>query len=290
MTPGTTAPEQPTAAPGEPDAAEINTLLAELRVAKNAVDNREWVSAGLAGGPAAPVEAISSTGSPLAALDSSGMGFLTPMVSFLEEPLGELRGDPSSVTSGAGEFDRAGQDGTAVAEEYRSTAAGQTSEWSGQAGQDYLNKGIELADGILSIAETSLTSAKAMIGAGEVVATAVAEVTRLINEAVGQIVPIMSQAIAAAPVTFGQSIAAAIPECVAIAANYAGQIAAKMGELLLSGENLLKLIDGAVAVLKIVKQVLTFIGKQSQSGASSTPTDKSDQNPVPDTAPGKEAS
>src|SRR5262245_13368467 len=162
------------------------------------------------------------------------MGFLTPMVSFLADPLDQLRGDPSPVTSGATEFDTAGQHASALAEEYRSTAGGQTGEWSGQAATDYLGKGADLADGILSIAETALTSGKALVGAGEVVGRAVADVTQLITEAVGEIVPIMSQAIAEAPPTFGQSIAVAIPKCVQIAVDYAGRIAGKLAALLSS--------------------------------------------------------
>lgn len=251
-----------------PSAVEINTLLADLRVAKNAVDNKEWMSSDLAGDPPVSIEVLGASDRPLSVLDSSGMGFLTPMVSFLEEPLGQLRGDPSSVSSGAGEFNEAGQNGTAVAEEYRATAGEQTSEWSGQAATDYLSKGIELADGILSIAETSLTSAKALMGAGEVVAQVAGTVTQLITEATGKIVPIMSEAIAAAPATFGQSIAAAIPQCVQIATDYAGRIAGKMGELLSSGENLMKLVEGALGIVKIVKQGLSFIGEQAQGGTS----------------------
>jgi hypothetical protein len=263
----------------EPDVLTINALLAQLRVAKGAVDRKEWLSAELSGGQPGSVDAISSTGNPLSTLDSSGMGFLTPMVSFLEEPLGQLRGDPSSVSSGASEFDGAGQSGTTVAEEYRSTAGSQTSEWSGQAASDYLSKGTDLADGILSIAETSLTSAKALIGAGEVVGKAVADVTQLITEAVGKIVPIMTQAIAEAPPTFGQSIAVAIPQCVQIAVDYAGRIADKMAALLSSGENLMKLVDGALGVLKIVKQVMSFIGEQSQGGGSGTSSGQSSSKP-----------
>jgi hypothetical protein len=259
----------------ESDVLTINALLAQLRVTKGAVDRKEWLSAELSGGQPGSADAISSTGSPLSALDSAGMGFLTPMVSFLEEPLGQLRGDPSSVSSGASEFDGAGQSGTTVAEEYRSTAGSQTSEWSGQAASDYLSKGTDLADGILSIAETSLTSAKALIGAGEVVGKAVADVTRLITEAVGKIVPIMTQAIAEAPSTFGQSIAVAIPQCVQIAVDYAGRIAGKMAALLSSGENLMKLVDGALGILKIVKQVMSFIGEQSQGGTSGTSASQS---------------
>ncbi|MGH3762268.1 hypothetical protein [Actinophytocola sp.] len=63
----------------------------------------------------------------------------------------------------------------------------------------------------------------------------------------------MTEAVAAAPATFGQSIAAAIPQCVRIAVDYAGRIAGKLAALLSSGEKLIKLIDGALGVLKIVE-------------------------------------
>jgi len=154
----TTPPGADTESAGAPSVLEINTLLGQLRIAKNAVDNKEWLSPELSGGQPGSVDAVSSTGSPLSTLGSSGMDFLTPMVSFLDEPLDQLRGDPSSVTSGATEFDSAGQNASALAEEYRSTSDGQASEWSGQSATDYLSKGTEMADGILSIAETALTS------------------------------------------------------------------------------------------------------------------------------------
>jgi uncharacterized protein YukE len=250
----------------KPDAIQINALLAQLRVAHKAVDDKEWLSADLAGEPAVSIDGLGSTTRPLSALDSAGLGFLTPMISFLQEPLDQLRGNPDAVSSSSGEFDKAGQDATAVADQYRSSATSQTSQWSGQSAADYQRTGTNLADGIESIAETALTSAKAMIGAGQVVAQVVDIVARLVGEAVGKIVPIMSEAIAQAPATFGQSIAVAIPQCVQIAVDYGGQIAAKLAALLASGENLTKLIDGALGVLKIVKQAMTVIGQQSQSG------------------------
>jgi uncharacterized protein YukE len=268
MTPTTTLPPTDEQAP---DAVRINALLAELRVTGKAVDNREWLSAELAGEPAVSLDALGSTASPLSALDGAGVGFLTPMISFLEEPLHQLRGDPDSVSSGAGEFDGAGQSAAAVGEEYRSAAGRETSEWSGESASSYQQTGTDLADGILSIAETSLTSAKAMIGAGEVVAQVIDVVTRLVTEAVGKIVPIMTEAIAAAPATFGQSIAVAIPQCVQIAVDCGVQLAAKLGALLSSGENLIKLIDGALGVLAIVKEGMKFIGEQSQGGGTPSP-------------------
>lgn len=265
------------------DAGRIAALLAELRSVSAAVDSKEWLSGGLAGDPDAPLGALNSTERPLSALDGAGVGFLTPMISFLEEPLNQLRGDPDSVSSGAGEFDSAGKDATSVAEEYRSSVGDETSEWSGQAGTDYLKAGTELVDGILSIGETALTSGKAMIAAGEVVAKVVAAVTRLITEAIARITPIITQALAAAAATLGQSLAVAIPQCVQIAVEYGGKIAGKLAELLASGENLVKLVEGALGVLKVVKEVVSFIGEQSQSGVSGDkPTGASDQSAVPD--------
>ncbi|WP_086666049.1 hypothetical protein [Lentzea kentuckyensis] len=256
------------------EAGTIAALLNELRTTTNAIAGDEWLSSGLATTPKADLGELGSNGKPLQALDSAGVGFLTPMVSFLEEPLNQLKGDPDGVERGAGEFEKAGKSATSLAQDYQSKAGGETSGWSGQSATDYAKTGKELVDGVLSVAETALTNASALIKAGQVVAQVVAEVTRLITEAIGKIVPIMTEAIAAAPATFGQSIAVAIPQCVQIAVDCGVQIAAKLGELLASGENLIKLVEGAQAVLKIVKQALSVIGDQAQSGSAKLPTAK----------------
>ncbi|NKE59552.1 hypothetical protein FXN61_23180 [Lentzea sp. PSKA42] len=255
------------------DTDTIAALLNELRTATNAIAGDEWLSSDLAATPKAEISQLGSDGKPLQALDSAGVGFLTPMISFLEEPLNQLRGNPDGVQQGAGEFQNASKAAAALAEEYSSKAGSETSGWSGQSATDYAKTGKELADGVLSVAETALTNATALIKAGEVVAQVVAEVTRLITEAIGKIVPIMTEAIAAAPATFGQSIAVAIPQCVQIAVDCGVQIAAKLAELLASGENLIKLVEGAQAVLKIVKQALSVIGEQAQ-GTAELPTAK----------------
>ena len=250
------------------DAGTIAALLNELRTTTSAITGDQWLSGGLAGTPRADIGELGSNGKPLQALDSAGVGFLTPMVSFLEEPLNQLRGNPDGVQRGAGEFENASKSATALAGSYRDKAGSETSGWTGASAENYASTGKELADGVLSVAETALTNATAMIKAGEVVAQVVAEVTRLITEAIGKIVPIMTQAIAAAPATFGQSIAVAIPQCVQIAVDCGVQIAAKLAELLASGENLIKLVEGAQAVLKVVQKALSVIGEQAQSGSS----------------------
>ena len=267
------------------DASTINALLGELRTTTRSIAGDEWLSADLAGTPRADIGELGSNGKPLQALDSAGVGFLTPMISFLEEPLNQLRGNPDGVQQGAGEFDNASRSASALAQDYQDKASSETSGWSGQSATDYAKTGKELVDGVLSVAETALGSATALIKAGQVVAQVVAEVTRLITEAIGKIVPIMTQAIAAAPATFGQSIAVAIPQCVQIAVECGAQIAAKLGELLASGENLIKLVEGAQAVLKVVKQALSVIGEQAQGGSAKLPTaSKTGSTTAPQTA------
>lgn len=254
------------------DAGTINALLTELRTANSAIENDEWLDKGLAGEPKADLGELGKTQKPLNALDSAGAGFLTPMISFLEEPLNQLRGNPDGVQRGAGEFGKAGTAARSLAEDYRSKATSETSGWSGQSATDYAKAGKELADGVLSVAETALTSAKALIKAGEVVAQVVAAVTKIITEALAKIVPIITQAIASAPATFGQSIAVAIPQCVQIAVDAGVQIAGKLAELLASGENLIKLVEGALAVLQVVKKSLSVIGDKADTGSAKLPT------------------
>ncbi|GGU24397.1 hypothetical protein [Lentzea flava] len=259
------------------DAGTIAALLSELRTTTKAIAGDEWLSSDLAAAPKADISELGSNGKPLQALDSAGVGFLTPMISFLEEPLNQLKGDPDGVQQGAGEFEKASRSATSLAQDYQDKAKSETDGWSGQSATDYAKTGKQLVDGVLSVAETALGSATALIKAGQVVAQVVAEVTRLITEAIGKIVPIMTEAIAAAPATFGQSIAVAIPQCVQIAVDCGVQIAAKLGELLASGENLIKLVEGAQAVLKVVKQALSVIGEQAQgtgSGTAKLPTAK----------------
>jgi len=237
-------------------------LLVEVTVTTDAVRTKSWLSPEISGS-GAPLAVIGSTTSPLSTLDSAGLGWVLPLVRFLDEPLDQLRGDPDPVASGAQGYDSAGKDVTTVADNYRQSTAKDTEGWSGDAASGYREAGGQYADGLAALGESSTTVASALTGAGEVVAQVVDIVTRLVTEAVGKIVPIMSEAVAAAPATFGQSIAAAIPQCVQIAVDAGQQVLGKLAALLSSGQNLLKLVDGAVAVMQVVQKVLSAISQQS---------------------------
>jgi uncharacterized protein YukE len=249
--------------------ATTTELLADLTSASDAVQRKDWLSAGLSGAGAA-LDVLGSAASPLSALGGAGLGWFTQFVSFLEEPLGQLRGNPGSVSSSAQGFDGAGQQVASLARSYRQSTGTETSDWSGSAASAYRNSGAQHADGIAALGQASTTVASAIAGAGEVVAQAIEIVTQLVTEAVAKIIPIMTQAVAAAPATFGQSIAAAIPQCVQIAVEYGQKILEKLAALLASGQNLLKLVQGAQAVVQTVKEVLTQISQQSTQGQGST--------------------
>ncbi|UVS78767.1 hypothetical protein Actkin_02503 [Actinokineospora sp. UTMC 2448] len=242
----------------------LQSALTELAAIANSVRGKGWLDGEISGDGS--LEALGSSASPLSGLDSAGLGWLTSFVSFLEEPLHHLRGNPDSLSSGAQGFEGAGTEITAAADTYRQSTTKDTEDWSGQAASGYREAGARFADGVGALGEGSGTVASAISGAAEVVAQVVGIVSGLVAEAVGRMAPIMSQAVAAAPVTFGQSIVAAIPQCVQIAVDYGQRIAGKLAALLSSGENLLKLIDGALAVMDLVKQVLSQISSQSTKG------------------------
>ncbi|HEV2782624.1 MAG TPA: hypothetical protein VGX25_24800 [Actinophytocola sp.] len=253
-------------------------LVVDLKATDDAVRAKGWVSPGL-GVPGASLGLLGSTFNPLSALATAGLGWFMPFVSFLGEGLTQLQGGSAgSVASGAQSFGDAGRDITGVADAYRESTSAQTSGWSGAAASEYRDAAARHADGIAGLGQASTTTGSAIIGAGQVVAQAIAEVTELIAEAVAQIVPIMSQAVARAPETFGQSIAEAIPPCVGIAIEYALRIAAKLAALVASGQNLLKLVQGAMAVVDLIKQALSSISQQSiRPDAEPTPGTGADQ-------------
>ncbi|MGB3444785.1 MAG: hypothetical protein WBA97_39110 [Actinophytocola sp.] len=244
-------------------------MVVDLRATDDAVRAKGWVAPGL-GVPGAPLGLLSSSMNPLGALAAAGLSWFMPLVSFLGEPLTQLQGgDGASVSAGSDGFGTAGQDIAGVADEYRASANAQTSGWSGAAASDYRESAAQHAEGVAGLGEASNTTASAIIGAGQVVAQAIAEVTELIAEAVSQIVPIMTQAIARAGETFGQSVVEAIPPCVAIAVEYALRIAAKLAALLASGDNLMKLVQGGMAIVELIQTALTSISQQSLSADAS---------------------
>jgi hypothetical protein len=214
---------------GEPD---VRDLLAEITSVTDAVRRKAWVAGDLAAALPEPVD-------PMSGLDSAGLGWLAPFVAFLREPLDQLTGNPAPVTCGAREYDRAAQDVLAAAATYR--------------------RDDRFAAALTVLGASCGAIASALSGATEVVERAARVVAGIVADAITEIVPVMTEALARSPATFGTSVAVAIPRCVGIAAAAGERIAVTLAALLASGQDLLELVAGAVAVMRVVRQVLSSL-------------------------------
>ncbi|GAA0535603.1 hypothetical protein GCM10011581_24940 [Saccharopolyspora subtropica] len=248
-------------------------LLDELRATTDAVCNRDWVTGGL-GGTGAGLESLAGpASSPLSALADAGFGFITASVSFLEEPLHQLVGDPAAISTGAQGFQDAGRVVESLADSYRQSTGPETSSWSGEAAAGYLRTAAELVDGLAGLGESSAALAEVAAGAGQVVAATLQEVTTLVQEATGRIIMILNQAVAAAQATFGASIAAAIPQAVQVAAEYGGRIVATMQKLLSSAQNLVKHVARTTRAVAGLMKTIAEISERCQA-TSNEPTSR----------------
>jgi hypothetical protein len=258
-------------------------LVADLSATNDEVRGMGWVAPGL-GVPGSPLGLLTSTLNPLATLVTSGLGWFAPMVSFLGEPLTQLQGGNSaSISSGSQSFDEAGKNLDGVAGALKGAISAETTGWSGTAASDYRATATQQADGVSGLGQASTTTGSAIIGAGQVVAQAIAEVTEIISEAVAEIVPIMTQAMArqGPPPADPGAVAEAIPPCVGIAAAAAARCAAKLAALIASGDNLMKLVQGAMGIVDLIKSALSSISQQSV---------RPDAEPAPSTAAGQRQS
>lgn len=251
---------------------DTGQMVADLTSTNNAVQGNGWVSSGL-GGAGGSLDLLGSTVDPLSGLASAGLGWFTSFVSFLNDGLNQLQGGSAdSVSSGSQDFNNAGQNITGLAGSYGDSVNAQTSGWTGSAATDYRAAATQHATGVSGLGTASSTVGSSIIGAGQVVAEAIAEIAALIGQAVSQIVPIMTTAVSQASQTEGASVAAAIPPCVGIAVSTAAQIAAKLADLLSSGQNLLKLVQGALGVVDLIQQALSGISQQGSQGGTGSST------------------
>ncbi|MEV4731517.1 WXG100 family type VII secretion target [Saccharopolyspora sp. NPDC049426] len=263
-------------------------FVADVRSTNDAVRGGGWDSGsyGSAGEPAG------GTGDPLSALAGSGFGFLADLVPFLGEPLQQLAGDPGAVASSAQSLRDTGRGVASISDSYGQAAGPETSGWSGAAATEYLKTAAELVGGLQGIGEASTGLGEALAGMGDAVVKTAHEVTILVNEAVGRIVVIMNQAIAAAQATFGASIAAAIPQVVQIATECGVRISGHMGNLLNSAQGLLGHVDEVMKVVGAIGGVVSKIADQAEqvTAGSTAPSGSAAAGSVPTGGAGSSSS
>lgn len=250
-------------------ATTTSQLLSDLTSTVGAIRNQDWMTAGMdAGGTS--LDALGAVTSPLSAIAGAGFGFVLPLVSFLDEPLHQLEGDPGSVTSGSQGMESAGRSVGSLADSYQQAAGTQTSGWSGDAADGYQDLGNTMTAGISAIGQAGTAVASAATGAGAAVSQTTQQVSQLISEVAGKIITTLTQAFASAQATFGASIVAAIPRVVQTAVQYGQQILGTMRTLLSSSQNLAGLVQSVLKAVDAVDQVLQQLlpSTGADSGAS----------------------
>jgi uncharacterized protein YukE len=243
-----------------PTTATTAALLAELTSIGDAV--REG---GLA---SAEMGLLDATDSPLSALSAAGFGDLRQLVSFLEEPLTQLAGDSGSVSSAARDFQGSGETLATLAESYRASGVDETSTWSGGAAEAYRGVAAKHADGIAALGQAAVTVGSAISAAGGAVAQTIQGVRQDITEAVGQMLPIMTQARARAAATYGASVAEGLTLCVRIAEEYGRRIAARMRDLLSRARKLKGTVEKTMHRVDAVEQALHQTDDAGTAGES----------------------
>ncbi len=249
----------------------LTQLLSDLDSATSAVAGGDWLTGGLDGASAA-LDLLGSGSDPLSSIVEAGFGIVAPFVQFLQAPLQLLVGDKNATTAGAQQGQTTGQGVDSVAGSYQQAASQQTSGWSGTAASNYQSSAADLANELRAIAKSTSGVSSAVSAAAKVVGSTQQQCGQLVSEAATKINAIMTPAMASAQVTGGASIAAAIPQVVAVATDYGGQIAQKMGALLSSGQNLAALVLVIVRCLEVANTALneTTSGGSSGSGGSSS--------------------
>jgi uncharacterized protein YukE len=260
----TASPAMSGTGPGHGDPVTAQ-LLAELTSIGDAVRGQNSAS----GSGSAGLGQLAAADSPLSVLSDAGFDDVRHMVSFLEAPLSQLAGDPSSISSAAQDSLGAGDTMSTLAESYRASLGDQTTGWSGEAAEAYRSTGASYADGIAALGQAASTVSCAISSAGGAVAQTASDVRQDIADAAGQMLPILAAARAQAGTTNGASLAQAIPQCVRIAESYGQQIAARMRALLSNGQNLKEFVDKAIQLLNAVKQALSPQTGRSETGGTS---------------------
>ncbi|HEY4019250.1 MAG TPA: hypothetical protein VGM75_11220 [Pseudonocardiaceae bacterium] len=266
-----------TASSGSSTGVNLTQLLSDLDSATSAVAGGDWLTGGLDGASAA-LDLLGSGSDPLSSIVEAGFGLVMPFVQFLKAPLQLLTGDASSTSSSAQSGQSAGQSVDSVAGSYQQAASTQTSGWSGTAASNYQTSASDLATELRAIAKSTTGISSAVTAAGKVVGSTQQQCGQLVSEAATKINAIMTPAMASAQATFGASIAAAIPQVVAVATDYGGQIATKMGALLSSAQNLAALVLVVVRCLEAANTALTETTGSGSSSSTSKSTSSTGQS------------
>jgi hypothetical protein len=186
-------------APSVKDCAEGLRMIGPGIVARDGIENRNWLAVGLAGASGV-TDAVDFVVDPIASMAASAASFLMEYVEPLREALDSLAGSPSAVGAQAQTWERIAQRVVQTAGDYSSRTATALTGWEGPAASAYRSfvaSYTELLDGTGKLC-SGISSA--MVGASAVVGFVRTIVRETIADLVGKLVSWASQVAATAGV------------------------------------------------------------------------------------------
>lgn len=239
-------------------------LLSDIRSTANAIDNGDWMSAGL-GVTKVAMDVIGVTGDPLGAISSAGVGWVLGAVQFLREPFDVLQGDPGAITSSSSSWGGSSGNLSSTADQYRQASTDQTRSWLGTAADGYRTASANQADGLSALSEASRAVSSAMQQGGQALAQARKIVMDLISDVVQKIVQICIEALAKSWLSFGASVALGIAQSVQKAVQTAQKMVQEIQSLIQSLQKIIQIVQQVVKVAQSVKELLDMIGGKASA-------------------------
>lgn len=146
--------------------------LEDAKEVKNAVENGDWLEAGLGAVPLG-MDLVACATDPTAALGmviEAAVGWLMEHLEPLKEALDKLAGNPEVVKSFGQTWQNVADRLNAVAEDLQANVTSDLAEWTGSAADSYRAASADRVDALRTTAETCAGVSSAVTMAGEVVA------------------------------------------------------------------------------------------------------------------------
>ncbi len=239
-------------------------LLNDIRSTSSAIDNGDWLSAGM-GVVKVGMDVLNVAGDPLGAIGSAGVGWVLGAVSFLREPFDVLKGDSGSISSSASSWGGCSGNLSSTADQYRQASVDQTRSWTGTAADGYRAASTNQANGLSALSEASRAVSSAMQQGGQAVAQARKTVMDLISQAVQKIIQICIDALSKSWLSFGASVALGIAQSVQKAVQTAQKMAQEIQSLIQTLQKIMQIVQKVVQIAQQVKQLLDMIGGKASA-------------------------
>ncbi|GGS25446.1 MULTISPECIES: hypothetical protein [Actinokineospora] len=230
--------------------------------AKKAIDNGDYLEAGIAGGAAA-LDALAVIADPFGALLSGAFAWAMEHVDPLPEMLNSLAGNPDIVQSNATTWAN-------VANHLRTTGADMTrvvtedtAPWRGPAVDAYTPVALGEAKLIEAAAVAADAVSAAVSGAGIAVSVVRTTVRDLIADACAEIVKWLAKAALAAVVTVGLATPALVADIIRIVAKWSKRVSDWLQKIVNTMKKLADIVSRVKPVLEKVKTTMEPIKRIS---------------------------